>query len=107
VAARLAGPSRWRTARCRSRGRRAAAPAAPVSPRTGGAAAWLPLGLALLLGWSGTGPACAPPAPAPRAVVPDTVYDAGRLKAGDPLIHAFKVLNTGRAALHIRKVKPG
>ena len=36
-----------------------------------------------------------------------TTYEAGEVREGDTINHAFKVKNTGTAPLEIKQVKPG
>ena len=47
------------------------------------------------------------PAPAPRFVLDNDAFDAGEVKEGEVIEHAFKVLNKGDAPLEIKDVKPG
>lgn len=45
-------------------------------------------------------------APAPRAVAPQPVWDAGTVGRGDALRHDFVLRNEGNAVLHVRDVQP-
>jgi hypothetical protein len=42
----------------------------------------------------------------PKAVFPETVYDAGPVNAGTEITHTFRVKNAGKANLSIEAVKP-
>lgn len=44
--------------------------------------------------------------PAPRAVVDQTVYDAGPVETGEEIVHDFVIRNEGDAPLHITDVRP-
>lgn len=45
-------------------------------------------------------------AAAPRAVIDETVYDAGRVDTGTEIVHDFIIRNEGTAPLHITDVRP-
>ncbi|MEN6441863.1 MAG: hypothetical protein ABFD97_25150 [Syntrophobacter sp.] len=43
----------------------------------------------------------------PAAVVPETVFDFGKLTEDLEFVHRFSVKNTGKSVLNIKKVVPG
>jgi len=61
-------------------------------------------GVFLMLAWAllTAGPAAA----APRAEVPETTFDFGKVYEDKELVHTFSITNTGEAPLHIKGIDP-